>query len=134
LNAYGVEVKSGTSAFSDVDASAWYNDVIYTGVNMGIINGIGDNKFGTGQNISRVDMVVMAARAAEKLGIKFAQTEKAVIFADYTTIPEYGYNYVVMFQQADFINGDDTGNFNALNDLTRAEAAVLFWNIVSYLD
>ncbi len=134
LNAYSVEVQSGKTSFSDVDASAWYNDVIYTGVNMGIINGIGNNKFGTGQNISRVDMVVMAARAAEKLGIKFAQIEKAVIFEDYTTIPEYGYNYVVMFQQADFINGDDTGNFNALNDLTRAEAAVLFWNIVSYLD
>ncbi len=134
LNAYGVEVKSGTTSFSDVDANAWYNDVVYTGVSMGIINGIGYNMFGTGQNISRIDMVVMAARAAETLGIKFAQTEKAVIFADYTEIPEYGYNYVVMFQQADFINGDDTGNFNALNDLTRAEAAVFFWNIVSYID
>ncbi len=134
LNAYGVEVESGTTSFSDVDENAWYNDVIYTGVNMGIINGVGNNMFGTGQNISRIDMVVMAARAAETLGIKFPQIEKAVIFADYTEIPEYGYNYVVMFQQADFINGDDTGNFNALNDLTRAEAAVLFWNIVSYLD
>ncbi len=134
LNAYGVDVKNGTTTFSDVDANAWYNDVIYTGVNLGIINGVGNNMFGTGQNISRIDMVVMAARAAETLGIKFPQIEKAVIFEDYTEIPEYGYNYVVMFQQADFINGDDTGNFNALNDLTRAEAAVLFWNIVSYLD
>ena len=34
-------------------------------------------------------------------------------------------------QQADFINGDDTGNFNARKDLTRAEAAVMIYRFIT---
>lgn len=130
---YGIEAKSGSNTFSDVKSGEWYTDVITTACEMGIVNGIGNGKFGIGQKVSRADMVVMAARAAEKLGINVVQIEQAKIFEDYDEIPDYAYNYVVTFQQADFINGDDMKRFNPKNAVTRAEAAVLFWSIFNYI-
>ena len=133
LETYGIETQKGYVSFADVDANAWYADVVATAYEMGITNGIGDNNFGIGQKITRTDAVVLAARTAEKLGVFFPQKEKAKIFDDHIDIPEYGYDYIVAFQQADFINGDTLGNFNPVNPVTRAEAAVIFWNIFGFV-
>jgi len=67
------------------------------------------------------------------LKITIEKKEAAVIFADYTKIPTYAYEAVVSFQQADLINGDENKNFNAMENTTRAEAAVFFWNIYSLI-
>jgi len=133
LKTYGVDIQAGYVSFSDVDDGAWYADVVATAYELGITNGIGGNQFGIGQKITRTDAVVLAARTAEKLGISFPHKEKAKIFDDHIDIPEYGYNYIVAFQQADFINGDTEGRFNPINPVTRAEAAVIFWNIIGYV-
>ena len=66
--------------------------------------------------------------------INIPQVEVAVIFEDYAEIPDYAYEAVVEFQQADFINGDTNGYFNPVNNTTRAEAAVFFWNIYEYIN
>ena len=134
LRTYRVETQFGYISFDDVAEDAWYYDIVATAYEMGVTNGIGDNKFGVGKKITRTDAVVLAARMAEKLGVKFPQKEKAKIFNDYTEIPEYGYKYIVSFQQSDFINGDTAGKFNPNVPVTRAEAAVIFWNIFGYVD
>ena len=129
LKTFGVEIKPGNVPFADVDKNAWYADVVATAYELGITNGMGDGTFGVGENIIRTDMVVLAARLAQKLDVSIPQKEAAVIFGDYTTIPAYGYEAVVAFQQADFLNGDENGNFNPMNNTTRAEAAVFFWSL-----
>lgn len=134
LKTYGIEIKSGNAPFSDVVPGAWYCDVVSTAYEMGITNGIGDGKFGIGQNISRADMVVLASRLAASLKINIPQVEVAVIFEDYAEIPDYAYEAVVEFQQANFINGDTNGYFNPKDNTTRAEAAVFFWNVYDYIN
>lgn len=131
LKTFGVEIKSGNVPFTDVDSNEWYADVVATAYELGITNGMGDGTFGIGKKIIRTDMVVLAARLAQKLEISIPQNEAAVIFADYTTIPDYGYEAVVAFQQATFLKGDENGNFNPMNNTTRAEAAVFFWSLYS---
>ena len=133
LKTYGIDIQEGYVSFADVDENAWYANVVATAYEMGITNGIGENMFGIGQEITRTDAVVLAARTAEKLGVSFPQKEKAEIFEDHIEIPEYGYKYVVMFQQADFVNGDTKSRFNPMNSLNRAEAAVIFWNIYEFI-
>lgn len=134
LKTYGIKIKSGSAPFSDVAPDAWYCDVVATAYEMGITNGIGGGKFGIGQNISRADMVVLASRLAHSLEINIPQVEVAVIFEDYAEIPDYAYEAVVEFQQANFINGDTNGYFNPADNTTRAEAAVFFWNIYDYIN
>ena len=130
LRTFGVTISGGEDvSFSDVDKNAWYADVVATAQKLGVTNGVGNNKFGIGQSIARADMVVLAARLAAAKNIVIPQSEAAVVFKDFTSIPDYAYEAVVTFQQAAFVSGDDKGNFNATNASTRAEAAVLFWNM-----
>ncbi len=131
LKTFGVEIKSGNAPFSDVDSNEWYADVVATAYDLGITNGMGDGRFGVGEKIIRADMVVLASRLAAKLDVSIPQKEAAVIFGDYTTIPDYAYEAVVAFQQSDILNGDENGNFNPMNNTTRAEAATFFWNLYS---
>jgi len=131
LKTMNVEIKSGTVPFSDVDPNEWYADVVATAYSLGITNGMGDGRFGVGEKVVRADMVVLAARLARKLGKNIEKKEAATIFADYAIIPDYAYEDVVAFQQADLINGDESKNFNPAENTTRAEAAVFFWNIFS---
>ncbi len=131
LKTFGVEIKSGTTPFSDVADGAWYSDVVATAYSLGITNGMGDGRFGVGEKIIRADMVVLASRLAKQLDVSIPQNEAAVIFNDYTKIPDYSYEAVVAFQQSDILNGDENGNFNPMENTTRAEAAVFFWSLYS---
>ncbi len=131
LKTFNIEITGGTVPFADVDTNAWYAETIATAYNLGITNGMGDGRFGIGEKIIRSDMVVLAARLARKLNKNVEKKEAAAIFADYAIIPDYAYEDVVMFQQADLINGDENKNFNPGENTTRAEAAVFFWNIFS---
>ena len=134
LKTFYIEPKSGDAPFSDVKSGEWYTDVVSTAYELGITNGIGDGSFGIGQKIVRADMVVMASRLAAKKQFVIEKSNEVKVFADFSDIPEYAYNDVVAFQQAGLVNGDDAGHFNPVNQLTRAEAAVFFWNIFQYIE
>ena len=131
---FGVKAKESEAAFSDVKNGEWYYDVVATAYEMGVTKGIGGGKFGIGQEINRSDMVVLASRLADSLNIDIAQNKAAKLFDDYTEIPDYAYDAVVQFQQAGFVSGDTNGKFNPVNSTIRAEAAVFFWDIFSYLN
>ena len=52
----------------DVKEDVWYYKYSYR-TKSGVVQGIGDNKFGIGSNITRQDMAVMAYRAPQIAGI-----------------------------------------------------------------
>ncbi len=117
------------SAFSDVDENAWYAELVATAYAKGIVKGYGDGRFGIGDNITRADMAVMILRMAKQAGINLDPVEKLIIFNDFADIPEYAYYDICVLQQANILNGDENGCFNATQPLTRAEAAVAFYGI-----
>ncbi len=129
-----VETEAGTVPFTDVKNGEWYTDVVATAYSLGVTNGLGDGTFGIGQNIIRADMVVLASRLLSSKGLTVEKGQVAKVFADYTDIPEYAYNDVVAMQQAGLVKGDNESKFKPMNALTRAEAAVFFWNIFTYIE
>ncbi len=129
LDAFGIERTDATVPFTDTDKSAWYYSTVATAYEMGIVNGYPDGSFGIGDTITRADMAVMVCRAMEKMSINLDATDEAFLFNDFTAIPEYSYSSVVKLQRAGILNGDTFGYYNPLNNVTRAEAAVVFWAI-----
>ncbi len=129
-----IETEAGTVPFTDVKSGEWYTEVVATAYSLGITNGLGDGTFGIGQNIIRADMVVLAARLLSSKGLVVEKGQVAKVFADYNDIPEYAYNDIVAMQQAGLVNGDNESEFKPMNALTRAEAAVFFWNIFNYVE
>ncbi len=134
LATFYIESENGTTPFTDVLDGQWYSDIVATAYALGITNGKGDGSFGIGESIIRADMVALAARLADAEDITIQKNLEAKIFTDYTQIPQYAYADVVGFQQAGLIQGDETGSFNPHKNLTRAEAAVFFWNIFNYIE
>lgn len=116
--------------FGDVEENEWYTKYILTAVRLGIVNGIDENTFGTGRQITRQDAAVMIYRAVEteKKILKEICSEQS--FSDGSNIADYAVNPIKTMQKADIISGYDSGEFLPQNPVTRAESAKLIYSVL----
>lgn len=116
-------------SFEDTSKDAWYYDYIKKAYSSGIINGINDNSFGIGYQISRQDMAVILCRALEKNAELTAGEET---FADAEEIASYATECVSKLTNAKIINGMENGSFAPNANATRAQAVVMLYNALKY--
>ena len=112
--------------FTDIASDDWCYSFIKTAYLAGITNGIEENVFGKGQNISRQDLCVMVYRAV-KAGDYSLGGEAEIQFADSAEISDYAQEAVSQMSKAGIVSGDENRNFNPLNPATRAEAAKIIY-------
>ena len=131
LEAIEVEVSAGDVSFADVTSGAWYENYIATAVTNGIVNGVGDGKFGVGTNITRQDMAVLIERV---LNFKNIEVEKAEVepFADASGVAGYAQNAVANMKAIGLIKGYNN-NYNPKDNLTRAEASTVISSLLKLL-
>ena len=119
-------------SFDDVSDGEWYAEFVKKACGEGIINGIGENIFGTGMNITREDMAVIAYRTALKSEkMKESERVSGFIFADDEQISDYAKTAVYALYDAGIINGVSEDEFAAKDYLTRAQAAKIIYGIYS---
>ena len=119
--AFADKTNAAASGFSDVDKNMWYAEYIDIAAETGIINGIGNNMFGIGEDIKRMDMAVVIYNAALIGGVEFnTDSEK---FVDDSDIADYAKTAVYALKSIGVINGKDGGKFEPNASATRAEAA-----------
>ena len=127
LNIIGVSENANT--FSDVDESAWYVSTVETAVACGIVSGMSEEKFGVGIPITRQDMATILYRA-----VKYAEVNLYSVaepeFSDEDDIPDYAKEAVGALSKAKVINGMEDGTFMPKKTATRAEAAVMLYNLL----
>jgi len=88
--------------FLDVPTSNYAYSYVEAAVKAGLIKGTGSNLFGTGQNISRQDMVVMFVRA---LGVDPTGKAGALQFADRSQIADYSKDFIAAAVEYGLITG-----------------------------
>lgn len=127
LNIVGVsedEIK-----FADVNKDAWYAHYVETGLASGVISGISETEFGIGRPITREDMATILYR-----GVKVAEYNMYSVadtdFADKDTISPYAQEAVTALSGAKVINGMEDGSFMPKKTATRAEAAMMLYNLL----
>lgn len=116
--------------FLDVKPGAYYYDAIGVARKLGIAEGHRDNCFGPNESISRQDMMVLAARALEKLKklTITSDTNPLNEFADRGDIDGYALESLSALVKEGLIAG--AGNrLNPKEMASRAEAAVFLYNI-----
>lgn len=131
VNAFGFESKTKENVFTDVDKNAWYYDYVQTGYSNGIINGYGDNVFGTGRSLSRQELVAIAYRAAKIMDYKF-DTEIKNVFADEKEISDYASEAIYAFKNAGILEGTGNNMFEPNGNVTRAQAAKIIYMLMEY--
>ena len=117
-------------SFSDVSDDAWYKKYVSTGIEVGLVNGISDELFGSGKPITRADMAVMIERASKLTGTELKAVSELIEFADNENIPEYAKSSVEKVQMSGIINGYTDKTFKPAQTATRAESAVVIYKLL----
>lgn len=107
-----------TTAFEDVPENAWYATPVNTLASLGIISGVGDNRFEPGRSITRAEFTALAMKftvGAEKEENIFNDVKPA----------DWFYEAVTGSIQFGWINGYGDGTFRPNNTITRAEGTAI---------
>lgn len=117
-------VAEGINNFQDVENGSWYEPYVRSAHSLDITNGVGDNMFGIGINITRQELVTMLYRAY------WIDSADATNFTDNSEIAEYASTAVAAYSGAGILNGYGDGSFKPNALATRAEAAAIITRLV----
>lgn len=129
LSAIGVSEFETLNLFVDAEDGAWYTSYVNTAYKLGIVNGIGENKFGIGDSITRQDMAVIIYNAIKNKNAEYKDSS----FKDADEIDDYAKNAVNILCGLAIINGVGDDCFAPKQNATRAEAAVIIDRALSYI-
>ncbi|MBE7024778.1 MAG: S-layer homology domain-containing protein [Ruminococcaceae bacterium] len=112
--------------FDDVPLDAPYAKEIAAGKKLGILNGVGENLFNPEGEITRQDLMAIAARGMRIcLELDEGKEEDLAGYADAGLIAEYAKLDIAAMVRANIVKGNADGTVNPLGNTTRAEAAVI---------
>ena len=115
------------SNYSDIVKGAWYESYVASASKRNIVSGIDENTFGVGMDITRQDVAVMIAKA-----IELGDAVDEFVFSDDDNISEYAKKSVYKLYSAGIISGMEDKSFMPKGSCTRAEAAVIIYNMINY--
>lgn len=115
-------------AFMDVNENDWYYEYINKAYGLNIINGTQTGKFNPQSVITRQDMAVILYRA---LGKKTALLKADVDFTDIDEVSGYAKEAVSALKNKGIINGMENNSFKPFDNLTRAQAAKVLYEVLN---
>ena len=127
--ALDISADDTSKSFDDVADGDWFEESVRTAYGAGIVNGITEQFFGVGENITRQEMAAMVYRAAEKCGAELSAAEPR--FTDSGEIAEYAYTAAAALYGSGIMNGGTDGSFAPNAFATRAEAAKVVYLTMS---
>ena len=127
--AIGITNENAVCNLEDVNKDAWYYKYIASAFEAGIVKGISDSEFGIARNITRQEMASMTARAV-RMYKEATFLREGITFVDSESIAEYAKEDVNLLYRMEIMSGDDSGCFEPNRTATRAQAAVVVYNLI----
>ena len=125
---------ANNNRFTDIDFSSWSGYAIIWASGMHLVSGTTETTFSPDTAITREQIAAILMRYFVSKGAVPPQNSTAVsVFGDANKCSEYAREAVEMMRRSGFIAGDNHGNFNPTNNITRAEAATILMRIHTYL-
>ena len=121
-----------SDTFADVDDSCTYAKEIAIGKALGILNGVGDNKYDPDAPISRQDLMVICTRGMKLVKEMNLDTKSLNEFSDAALIASYAREGITGMVTEGIVKGNTDGTINPLGFATRAEAAVIMDRILNW--
>jgi len=120
----------GGSTFADVAAGQWYTDAVIWASRKGIVNGLGNGKFGVDDNITREQMAAILYRYAQNCGYDTAARAYLSGYSDAAKISTYAKEAMAWANAMGLINGRTATVLAPDGTATRAEVAAIFHRFV----
>ncbi len=125
---------SGTpvETFKDVPSGAYYAAAVNAAKHLGIAQGEG-GYFRPEDSLTRQDAMVLIQRtlAVKGKSLSVSTNKTLASFGDGASVSDYAKDAVTLLLAAGAVSGDDFGNLNPHNPLTRAEMAVILYRVLT---
>ncbi|MEQ2456013.1 glycosyl hydrolase family 28 protein [Flavonifractor hominis] len=122
-NMEGSPATAGVSGFTDVLAGQWYTDAVTWNVSAKIVNGYGNGLFGTNDNVTREQLVVLLYRYAQYKGYGTSASGSLAAFVDSASVSDWATQAMSWAVANGIINGKDGARLDPQGTATRAEMA-----------
>ncbi|HQE23959.1 MAG TPA: S-layer homology domain-containing protein, partial [Syntrophomonadaceae bacterium] len=116
---------SGNSSFADVEAGTWYADAVNWAESQGIVQGYGNDLFGTNDAITREQLAVFLYRYSMSKGRDISASNDLSGFADADQISDYALEAMEWAVAVGLIKGKGEDNLDPAASVTRAEIAAI---------
>lgn len=126
---FGLLDETAVSDFSDVVKGEWYYTAVASAKKCGITVGYKDNTFRPDALITRQEMAAMAYRTAQIADVTIPDIIDRLIFFDEDQIADYARDAIFAMQMGGIINGLGDGRFWPEENATRAQAAVMIYQL-----
>ncbi len=136
MNAYNIEPENannyrGKSHFKDI-GNTFYTDYLIVAKGMGLVNGVGDNKFAPERTITRQEMIVMLYNTLALLEeLPETTVSQSGNYLDANMIAPWAQESMATFLALGIISGNNN-RINPRAVTTRAEMAQILYNLLSY--
>lgn len=127
-------------SFEDAAAGTWYSDAVNWAVSRGIASGVGGNRFGSVQGITREQIAVMLhAYANRSVAVPSGSGDGSVAsvvagFSDADSISVWAKDSVEWAVAEGLMKGDESGRLLPGSGATRAQVAVILQRFVEWLE
>ena len=130
VRALGLNPGTGSTAFSDVNASEEYSGYIETALKYKLISGFSADKFGPNEKVTREQALSMVSRAMSITGSEPEITANDAVkilswYEDASQASSYSKSDIAVCIQAGIVNGKPGSILDPKGNITRAEAAVI---------
>lgn len=135
----GLKLESGTTSFTDVKVSDWYNDAVQTAYSYKLINGFEDGAFHPTDKITREQAMSIIAKAMviTDLKTKLSSKEASELLSIYTDANEasgWAKSGIADSLQAGIITGRSGNVLAPQAFITRAEVAAIIQRLLQQSD
>ncbi len=130
VRACGAVRTADISAFKDVKAEDWFSDAMSKAVAMGAFKGSGD-KLNPNSPITRQEAFVVLSRVFGMAVSMKVDTSVLDAFKDAAKIADWAKTDIAAIVANGYVSGDN-GQINPLNNISRAEFAVVMDRIIKY--
>ena len=110
--------------FEDVDIKAWYGKAVYWAKEIGIMNGVGDNKFAPDETITREQLCTVLSRLAQYRGFP-AESASISGFVDNSDVSDWAVDGVRHMVKSGVIKGMPGNLISPKTAVTRGEMAMI---------
>lgn len=131
VSAYGAVDYTAEAPFADVEKNRWYYSYVATAHKLKLVNGVSEDLFGTGLDITREDLAKLVYDAMRTMGAEISPADPAG-YADMDTVSGYAAEAVSALSAAGILTGFEDNTFRPKEQVTRAMAAQVIYSILNY--
>ena len=121
----GQPVVSGDLPFTDVEAGTWYTNAVVWAAQNGIVNGVGDDTFAPGNDLTREQLVTILYRYAEAKGYDVSASADLAGYPDGEEIQAYAREAMAWAVAENIIQGMEDDTLKPAGNASRAQIATI---------